>query len=215
MSSMRKWSRSNENLLGETLNVVLFTSRNKDNRHVENFKERRESFVTTLSAESESLKDRFDRFVQSGVDGEMSRMYISINPRSNEKTSKDLMKKMLSDNVSLARVPEMTARLASKKENAFDPKNLKWMFDVDPRADLDIDYIAESVMFEIYNEYYDSNSSNKPKINIVLHKTPNGYSIIVDQHFDTRPILSKWKNVELKRDAMLCAAWDTCRKETK
>lgn len=83
MSSMRKWSRSNEDINGETLNVVLFTSRNKDNRHVENFKERRESFVTTLSADE--LQDRFDRFVQSGVDGEMSRMYISINPRSNEK----------------------------------------------------------------------------------------------------------------------------------
>lgn len=212
MSSMRKWSRSNEDINGETLNVVLFTSRNKDNRHVENFKERRESFVTTLSADSEALKDRFDRFVQSGVDGEMSRMYISINPRSNEKTSKDLMKKMLSDNVSLARVPEMTARLASKKENAFDPKNLKWMFDVDPHASLDLTYVVETIMLDIAFAYYDP---KKPKINIETHRTPNGYAIIVDQHFDTRPILSKWKNVELKRDAMLCAAWDTCRKETK
>lgn len=212
MSSMRKWSRSIENLLGETLNVVLFTSRNKDNRHVENFKERRESFVTTLSADSEALKDRFDRFVQSGVDGEMSRMYISINPRSNEKTSKDLMKKMLSDNFSLARVPEMTARLASKKENIFDPQNVKWMFDVDPHASLDLEYVVETIMLDIAFAYYDP---KKPKINIEIHRTPNGYAIIVDQHFDTRPILSKWKNVELKRDAMLCVAWDTCRKETK
>lgn len=212
MSSMRKWSRSIENLLGETLNVVLFTSRNKDNRHVENFKERRESFVTTLSAESESLKDRFDRFVQSGVDGEISRMYISINPRSNEKTKKDLMIKMLSDDFSLARVPEMTARLASKKENAFDSKNLKWMFDVDPHPSLDLDYVVESITMDIAFAYY---APKKPKINIETHRTPNGYAIIVDQHFDTREILSKWKNVELKRDAMLCAAWDTCRKETK
>ena len=212
MSSMRKWSRSIENLNEETLNVVLFTSRNKDNRHVENFKERRESFVTTLSAESESLKDQFDRFVQSGVDGEMSRMYISINPRSNEKTKKDLMIKMLSDNFSLARVPEMTARLASKKENAFDSKNLKWMFDVDPHTSLDLEYVVETIMLDIAVEYYDP---KKPKINIETHRTPNGYAIIVDQHFDTRPILSKWKNVELKRDAMLCAAWDTCRKEEK
>lgn len=212
MSSMRKWSRSNEDINGETLNVVLFTSRNKDNRHVENFKERRESFVTTLSAESEGLKDRFDRFVQSGVDGEMSRMYISINPRSNEKTKKDLMIKMLSDNLSLARVPEMTARLASKKENIFDPQNVKWMFDVDPREDLDLDYMVETILMDIAIAYYDP---KKPKLNIETYRTPNGYSIIVDQHFDTRPILSKWKNVELKRDAMLCAAWDTCRKETK
>lgn len=210
MSSMRKWSRSNEDINGETLNVVLFTSRNKDNRHVENFKERRESFVTTLSADK--LQDRFDKFVQDGVDGEMSRMYISINPRSNEKTKKDLMIKMLSDDFSLARVSEMTARLASKKENIFDPQNVKWMFDVDPHASLDLEYVVETIMLDIAFEYYDP---KKPKINIETHRTPNGYAIIVDQHFDTRPILSKWKNVELKRDAMLCAAWDTCRKETK
>lgn len=212
MSSMRKWSRSIENLNGETLNVVLFTSRNKDNRHIENFKERRESFVTTLSAESESLKDRFDRFVQSGVDSEISRMYISINARSNEKTKKDLMIKMLSDNFSLARVPEMTARLASKKENAFDSKNLKWMFDVDPHPSLDLEYVVESIMMDIAFAYY---APKKPTINIETHRTPNGYAIIVDQHFDTRKILSKWKNVELKRDAMLCVTWDTCIKEEK
>lgn len=212
MSSMRKWSRSIEDLNGETLNVVLFTSRNKDNRHIENFKERRELFVTTLSAGSEALKDRFDRFVQSGVDSEISRMYISINPRSNEKTSKDLMMKMLSDNFSLARLPEMTARLASKKENAFDSKNLKWMFDVDPHPSLDLNYVVESIMMDIAFAYY---APEKPKINIETHRTPDGYAIIVDQHFDTREILSKWKNVELKRDAMLCADWDTCIKEER
>lgn len=212
MSSMRKWSRSNEDINGETLNVVLFTSRNKDNRHVENFKERRESFVTTLSADSEALKDRFDRFVQGGVDSEISRMYISINPRSNEKTKKDLMIKMLSDDFSLARVPEMTARLASKKENAFDSKNLKWMFDVDPHPSLDLDYVVESIMMDIAFAYY---APKKPTINIETHRTPNGYAIIVDQHFDTREILSKWKNVELKRDAMLCVTWDTCIKEER
>lgn len=210
MSSMRKWSRSNEDINGETLNVVLFTSRNKDNRHVENFKERRESFVTTLSADSEALKDRFDRFVQGGVDSEISRMYISINPRSNEKTKKDLMIKMLSDDFSLARVPEMTARLASKKENAFDSKDLKWMFDVDPHPSLDLDYVVESIMTDIAFAYY---APKKPTINIETHRTLNGYAIIVDQHFDTREILSKWKNVELKRDAMLCVTWDTCIKE--
>lgn len=210
MGSMRRWSRSNEDINGKTLNVVLFTSRNKDNRHVKDFKERRQSFVTTLS--SDKLQDQFDRFVQSGVDGEMSRMYISINPRSNEKTKKDLMIKMLSDDFSLARVPEMTARLASKKENIFDPQNVKWMFDVDPHASLDLEYVVETIMLDIAIAYYDP---NKPTINIETHRTPNGCSIIVDQHFDTREILSKWKNVELKRDAMLCAAWDTCRKETK
>lgn len=44
-------------------------------------------------------------------------------------------------------------------------------------------------------------------INIDGYKTPNGYAIIVDQRFDTRELLQKWTNVELKRDDLLCAKW--------
>lgn len=46
-------------------------------------------------------------------------------------------------------------------------------------------------------------------MNVEVHKTVNGYAVLVDQRFDTRALLEKWTNVELKRDDQLCVAWDT------
>ena len=39
MSNFNKWNRD-ENFDSDKLNVVLFVSRNKDNKHLENFSER-------------------------------------------------------------------------------------------------------------------------------------------------------------------------------
>ena len=46
------------------LNVVLFVSRNKDNKHLETFKERKVSFVTTK--DFEEIKSQFQVFVNDG-----------------------------------------------------------------------------------------------------------------------------------------------------
>lgn len=67
----------------DKLNVVLFVSRNKDNKNLETFKERKVSFVTTKGFEE--IKSQFQVFVNDGQVGEFSRMYVSINPRSNSK----------------------------------------------------------------------------------------------------------------------------------
>lgn len=40
-----------------------------------------------------------------------------------------------------------------------------------------------------------------------LLQTPNGYGVVVDQRFDTRELLAKWTNVELKRDDLVCVEW--------
>ena len=32
--------------------------------------------------------------------------------------------------------------------------------------------------------------------------------LLKTKSFDTRELLQKWKNVELKRDDLLCAKWD-------
>ena len=45
------------------LNIVLFTSRNKDNKDVEGFKERRKAFLTHEPIYSEKLKAEFKGFV--------------------------------------------------------------------------------------------------------------------------------------------------------
>ncbi len=92
MGNFKKCSLS-ENYESDKLNVVLFVSRNKDNKNVDGFKERRNSFTTTKNASE--LFEKFEAFAAEGRFGEMSRMYFSVNPRSNAKTFKALQHKML------------------------------------------------------------------------------------------------------------------------
>ena len=61
-------------------------------------------------------------------------------------------------------------------------------------------------------EHYHKNTQTKkdakrPTMNVEVHKTPNGYGVVVDQRFDTRELLAKWTNVELKRDDLVCVEW--------
>ena len=72
--------------MNKQLKVVLFCSRNKDNKHVEGFTQRSVSFVTTKFI-GELIED-FEEFSSKGLDGEMSRMYVSINSRDHNKVRK-------------------------------------------------------------------------------------------------------------------------------
>ena len=102
------------------------------------------------------------------------------------------------------------AAIAAKKENAADSKHLKWLFDFDPVEGENLDELVNAFVDDI-NHYHNNtrtkNNEKRPTINIDGYKTPNGYAIIVDQRFDTRELLQKWTNVELKRDDLLCAKW--------
>ena len=129
MSNFNKWNRD-ENFDSYKLNVVLFVSRNKDDKHLENFSERRNAFTTTR--DFEDVKHQFQAFVNAGQVGEFSRMYVSVNPRSNTKTFKALQHKMLDDEFNLSSLPQRVAALAAKKENAYDSAHLNWLFDFDP-----------------------------------------------------------------------------------
>lgn len=129
MGNFNKWNRD-ENHESDKLTVVLFVSRNKDNKTVPNFTERRNAFTTTK--EREQLHHQFQAFVAQGELGEMCRMYVSVNPRSNAKTFKALQHKLLDHEFNLSSLPQRVAALAAKKENAYDSKHLKWLFDFDP-----------------------------------------------------------------------------------
>ena len=48
MGNYNKWNRDEvDNNIDTPINVVLFVSRNKDNKDIKDFKERRNAFVTT------------------------------------------------------------------------------------------------------------------------------------------------------------------------
>ena len=105
MGNYNKWNRGEAVTDPSTpVYVVLFVSRNKDNQHLENFHERRNAFVTTQTVEQ--LQNKFQAFVQSGQIGEMSRMYMSVNPRDNAKTQKALMHQLLDEQYNMATLPQ-------------------------------------------------------------------------------------------------------------
>ena len=211
MGNYNKWNRGEvDNNIDTPINVVLFVSRNKDNKDIQDFKERRNAFVTTRSSNDFRLIEDFNAFVRKGQPNEMCRMYFSVNPRSNKKTQKALMHQLIEEQYNMATMPQRIAAIAAKKENAEDSKHLKWMFDFDPVDGENIDDLVNAFVNDI-NHYHNNtrtkNNEKRPPINIDGYKTPNGYAIIVDQRFDTRELLQKWTNVELKRDDLLCAKW--------
>lgn len=193
---MRKWYKT-EDASHDTIDVILFVSRNKDNRGIEGFKERSEAFVTTKTPEQ--LTHEFDGFVSRGMQGEFCRMYISINPRSNTKTFKAIQHKMLDDKFNLAVLPAKVAAVAAKKENCYDPSDKTWLFDFDP--------IEEINTHDAMLTFVDDLKQCVSEDNIDIHETPNGYAVLVNEHFDSRDLLAKWTNVSLKRDEMLCIKW--------
>lgn len=191
----------------DKLNVVLFVSRNKDNKNLETFKERKVSFVTTKGFEE--IKSQFQVFVNGGQVGEFSRMYVSINPRSNSKTFKVLQHKMLDHEFDLSTLPQKVASLAAEVENAYGDKQ-HWLFDFDPVEGQDTEVLLTKFVEDLHIAHETTQTKKgqkRPPISVTLHKTPNGYAVIVNQRFDTRQLLQKYPNVELKRDAMLCYAW--------
>ena len=191
---MKNFKWGTESFNSKPIYVVLFVSRNKDNKDLPNFKERRRSFIT--HKEADELFDEFCSFVEMGQKGEMCRMYYSVNERDGDKIYKELMH-FLFDNpdFNLCSLGSKLAGIAAKKECA---KTKHFMFDVD---DNNVDHLGEFI--KDLKESYNSQD-------YMTYKTPHGYAVITEHGFDTRKLLEKWKDtVTLKRDDLLCANWRT------
>lgn len=167
-----------------TIHVILFKSRNKDNKHIEGFKERSNSFISSKSY-TELLPD-FKAFVEKGIKGELCRMYMSVNPRSNSKTFKALQHKMIDEEFDLSTLPQKVASIAALKGNADDSKNLKWLFDFDPIPNTNIKESVEEFVEDVKTCYKNTERKDNTPIDIEVRKTLNGYAVIVNKRFDTR-----------------------------
>lgn len=174
------------------LKVALFVSRNKDNKHLTDFKERRVSFLTDKT--DDELQQEFNEFVQRGMPGEKSRLYLSVNNRDNEKIRKALIHYLIDhEEQDMSKLDRRIASIASLKENAAEKK---WLFDFDEHGSYLIEFLGNLEMCIPEGGTHET------------YETPNGYAVVVDRGFDTRELLKKWENVELKRDDLLCIAWD-------
>lgn len=192
-SHCEKWGFKVEE--SKDLYVVLFISRNKDNKDVANFKERRKSFITTKSPEE--LERTFKYFVKDGVDGEMSRFYYSVNARDANKVRKQLLHFLIDEDFNLAYLDGKLASIAAKKECA---KTKRWMFDFDLDNNVEVSKFLTDI----------SKCVTEP-LHTEIRKTPHGYAIITERGFDTRKLGldDTWYNIAtLKKDDLLCYTWE-------
>jgi hypothetical protein len=198
-----KWGAESSN--DAPIHVVLFVSRNKDNKDVKDFTERRYSFVTHQAADSEVLVNQFRAFADSGVTGEMSRMYYSVNARDASKVYKEFVK-FLVDNpdFNLCSVQPKIAGIAAKKECAAEKK---WFFDFDIDSEDEVGRFRDDILAI-------EQDSKKP-IEVTVHRTPHGYAVETSRGFDVRPLYEKWDRgvANLKRDDLICYHW--LRKQEK
>lgn len=203
MGKRHKWDNTTHD---NDIHVVLFTSRNKDNKHVKNFKERRISFISSKSPKE--LMSEFDIFVNNGVVGEMSRFYISVNPRDNEKVQKALIHYLIDNEIKVTKISSLLASIAAKVENKHKTNGKNWLFDFDQIENENIEEKLLDFIDDIIEEFHNTKTKKeRPEPIIISHKTPNGYAVVVNNGFDTRKLLQKWTNVTLKKDDLLCFAW--------
>lgn len=173
----------------KSYHVVLFVSRNKDNHDIIGFKERRKAMFCEKNLDR--IYRKFNAFVNDGVAGEMSRLYISVNARDEKKVQKALIHELIdAEDFNFTAIEGVVAGIAARKENATEHK---WMFDFDNE---DVGLVNEFI-----KDIYDSCAD----IEVKHYVTPHGYAIVVDKGFDTRQLMEKWKDiVSLKRDDLLC-----------
>lgn len=176
--------------------VVLYVSRNKDNKHLEDFKERRISKL--VEDNPERIKREFDRFVESGRKGEFCRCYISLSPRKESVVKRKLLHALIDDDVDLTRIEAKIASLAMQPECAVEKKWL-WDFDIDDE--------------EQVKEFVNDILVISPLMSIEYLKTVHGYSVITTR-FDIIPLLKKWESRgitrnELKKDNIKLIMWRT------
>lgn len=176
--------------------VILFAARNKDNKNLKGFKERRKHFLGKTFALS-PYWDEFVKFVNEGVPGEFCRLYISTNSRNMEKVKKALICELIqNDDFNLEKINGEIISIAMKKENAAT-KHWAFDFDIDDEDEM--------------QNFVDSIVACDATVSPIVYKTPHGYAIWVEHGFDTRDLLARYtpEQVSLHRDNLICIAWTT------
>ena len=175
--------------------VVLFVSRNKDNKGIiEGFKERRELYMV-CEDDLRRLLATFDEFVSKGKSGELCRCYVSVNKRDGGKLHKRVLHWLLDHpDYPMPALSHKIAGMALEKDCSAENH---WL--------VDFDSTDEKVLYEFVKDL--TKYIKKEDISSVS-RTVHGYAIVLAHGFDTREILEKYGDfVTFKRDDMLLVKW--------
>ena len=177
--------------------VITFVSRNKDNSHIEGFKQRKRAFITDKTPSE--INEEFKDFVNKGLIGELSRFYVSVNDRNLDKVKKELLYKLI-DSDNSADLLHMSGKLASIAMQSKNAASKKWMLDVDT---FDRTVLGDALVYIL---------DKGAEVDFML-ETINGYHIITNRGFDTRELLKKHPEITLNKDGMYLINWG--KKEEK
>ena len=169
--------------------VVLFKSRNKDNKHIEGFKENSKQFLVT---DMSKVSEKFEQFVSKQLDGVLCRCYVSINKRNGDLIQKQLISHLALNDMDLSKIESKTVSIAMLPQCATAKK---WLFD--------FDYWEERFVKEFVEDIHSIN----PTLEVTYSKTIHGYAVVAEHSFDTRELLENWTECENKKDGMLLIDW--------
>lgn len=172
------------------LYVYMFRSRNKDNKDIQNFKERCKT-ILEYEENEEKVYAAFRDFANKGLLGEKTRLYKSVNERDEDKVREEVIIRLIRDKTPL---PNINRLLASAAQQICNRAESKWLFDFDSKDVIDLDcFILDMVKCYGEDNYYE------------ITETPNGFAIVVDHGFDTRELMEEWKDydITLKKDELL------------
>lgn len=181
--------------------TVFFSSRNKDNANLEAFKPRTRTFLSKYANHTEldpNIKYQFDEFVKQGINGELSRCYVSINAANPAKVNNSLMHYLIDhQNATPLQVQNKLISFANKPQNL---ATHRWLLDCDT---------SDHNRFLKILHWLENN-----KISIKQYKpTKSGYAIVTEHGFDTREFLKEFPEVENKKESDLLVCFAQNKKE--
>lgn len=169
--------------------IVLFVARNKDNKHIKDFKGSSNQFLVT---DVSNVSEKFEEFISKQLDGVLCRCYISVNKRNGNLIQKQLISYLALNDMDLSKIESKTVSIAMLPQYATAKK---WLFD--------FDYENEEQVLEFIEDIKDAD----PTVEVKYKKTVHGFAVVTSHGFDTRALLAKWFDCENKKDGMLLVDW--------
>lgn len=169
--------------------IVLFVARNKDNKHIKDFKGSSNQFLVT---DVSNVSEKFEEFISKQLDGVLCRCYISVNKRNGNLVQKQLISYLALNDADLSKIARKTTSIAMLPQCAVTKK---WLFD--------FDYESEEQVLEFVQDIKDINNT----LEVEYKKTVHGYAVVTSHSFDTRALLAKWSDCVNKKDGMLLLDW--------
>lgn len=185
----------------EELHTIFFVSRPKDNyvmwskRAYDMIDKFEVSCVTDIVNDGllQASCDEFHAFVRGGHDGEITRIYASLNAADERKVLDEIQIGIIKGEIHPENMARKLTKAVAKPENALTHRIL-----------LDCDDCDEGEFFEILDDIREVSDET-----VSYLPTLHGFHVIVNDRIDVRHVLERHPNVTNmgRHGSVFCGAW--------